>query len=198
MEDKKEKKPLAPVVKKAPNVVEEKKFQDKVHDALIAEDIKDVVDWAVKKKVVPGFKELLVDMIRRMLLGGDSVTTAAKKSVKTAIGGVYHDYNEPYRVRRASDVVRESRLDSSSRGPSYRIGNIYVASRGEAQEINDEMAKRVEEYEEATVADLFSLCGITRSNHQDTKWGWTSATSFRYRPSGDEWLLNYDPPEYLG
>lgn len=196
-EQKKEKAPLTSVVKGNARVTNDKKFSDKFHDAFIAEDIKDAGKWFLDKRVIPGLKQGVIDFLSRVLLGGDSVTTAAKKTLKSG-GGTYVDYAGAYKSYRASDVVRESRTDAASRGSSYRIGVIYVSSRAEAQEINQEMSTRIRDYDEATVADLFSLCGITRTNHMDQKWGWRSATAFRYRPSGDEWILDYDPPEYLG
>lgn len=195
MEDN-EKKPLRQVAKSA-RQTDDKKLADKFHDAIIAEDIKDASVWFLKKRLIPGFKQGVVDFISRVLLGGESVTTAARKTIRTT-GGSYVDYNGVYKQYRASDVVRESRTDASARGSSYRIGTIYVASRAEALEINEEMASRIRDYGAATCADLFSLCGITRTNHMDNKWGWTSATSFRFRPSGDEWILDYDNPEFLG
>ena len=199
-EQKKEKESLSPVVKGKARLAtdSEKKMVDKFHDAFIAEDIKDAAKWFWKKKALPGIKHGVVEFVDRVLNGGDSVTIAAKKTVRSSIGGTYVDYTGSYRTRRASDDLRESRTSDSTRGSSYRIGVIYVSSRAEAQEINQEMASRIEKYDSATVADLFSLCGITRNNHMDNKWGWTSAMAFRYRPSGDEWILDYDPPKYLG
>ena len=199
MDDKTSKERLSPVVKKEVVLRSEKKMADKFHDALIAEDIKDAGKWFLTKRVIPGIKHGAVEFLDRVLNGGDSIVTAARKTVKSSVsGGTYVDYTGSYRTRRASDDIRESRTSDRARGSSYNIGNIYVGSRSEAEEINREMANRIERYDEATVADLFSLCGITRSNHMDEKWGWRSAMCFRYRPSGDEWLLDYDAPEYLG
>lgn len=197
MEENKERSLPSPVVKKKVVQRKEKKMIDKLHDDFIKQDLKTAIEAEWHNNIVPGIVETGLNIARRVFLDGDSFKTAAKKSIK--IGGTsIYDYNGPYRTRLASSSNSNPRTSDAARGSSYRIGAIYVSSRAEAQEINDEMSERIREYGSATCQDLFSLCGITRTNHQDNKWGWTSATSFRFRPSGDEWILDYDSPEYLG
>ncbi len=199
MAEENKKEELAPVVKKEVRHRQEKKMRDKFHDDFIKQDLKTALAAEWDEVIVPGIIDTGLDILSRVFRGKDSFGTAVKKSVKTRIGGsTIVDYNARYRTHLASDDSINSRTSMASRGSSYRIGAIYVSSRAEALEINEEMAARIEKYDVATVQDLFSLCGITRTNHQDNKWGWTSATSFRFRPSGDEWILDYDAPEYLG
>lgn len=197
MEENKE--ALAPVVKKPVQHKQEKRIRDKIHDDFIKQDFKSALAAEWDEAIVPGIIDIGLDILSRIFRGKESVGSAVRKSVKTRIGGsTIVDYNARYRTRLASDADSNSRTSVASRGSSYRIGAIYVSSRAEALEINEEMAARIEKYDAATVSDLFQLCGITRTNHQDNKWGWTSATAFRFRPSGDEWILDYDAPEYLG
>lgn len=197
MEERRERSVPSPVVKSKANLRKEKKFVDKIHDDFIKQDLKTAIEAEWHNNIVPGIVETGLNIARRVFLDGDSFKTAAKKSIKIG-GSSFYDYNSTYRTRLASSANSNPRTSESARGSSYRIGTIYVSSRAEAQEINEEMASRIQEYGSATCQDLFSLCGITRTNHQDNKWGWTSAMSFRFRPSGEEWILDYDAPEYLG
>jgi hypothetical protein len=62
------------------------------------------------------------------------------------------------------DISRRARA-------GHEFDEIILESRAEAELVLEKLADLIEQYEVATVADLYELVGITAS-HTDLKWGW--------------------------
>jgi hypothetical protein len=62
------------------------------------------------------------------------------------------------------DVSRRARAN-------HEFDEIILESRAEAELVLEKLTDLIEQYDVATVADLYELVGIS-SSHVDQKWGW--------------------------
>ena len=68
--------------------------------------------------------------------------------------------------------MRQQREQAQGARPrQFKYEEIILESRAECEDVLDRMRDLVESYDVVTVADLYSLVGIS-SEHTDGKWGW--------------------------
>lgn len=135
----------------------------KVADNLINDDIHNVKNYVVMDILIPAAKKAVFDIITNgidMILYGE--TGHSKKRNST-----YVSYNKF--SRSSDDRYRERTIRTSS----YSLDDIILDSRGEAEEVIDQLGELIDNYGVASVADLYDLVGIT-CNYTDNKYGWNS------------------------
>lgn len=72
---------------------------------------------------------------------------------------------------------------------NHDFGEILIPTRGEAEQVLDTLLALVDEYDSATVADLYGAVGIS-AEHTDLKFGWTDLRDARISPArGGGYLL---------
>jgi hypothetical protein len=85
----------------------------------------------------------------------------------------------------------------SQRGRAkHDFDEIVLDQRAEAEEVIDRLYDVVNKYEQATVADLYDLVGLS-STHTDHKWGWTDLRGAGVSRIRDGYLLDLPDPEPL-
>lgn len=149
------------------------------------DDSKTVGHYVLFEVVLPAVKQLISDAasqgIERLLFGD------ASRNSRTPSRPGYNAYN------RVSPTTAPNRGDT--RGISERarathdFNEIVLESRGEAEKVRDDLIACVEQYDVATVSDLYDLVGITGS-FQDDKWGWYAPLEIRVTPVRHGYLLN--------
>ena len=88
-----------------------------------------------------------------------------------------------------------SRSTTKARKPvgNNRVANIVLTDRREASNIIDKLQDIIDQYEVATVADLYSLVGLP-SKYVDNDWGWSDIGSPRtVRVDGGFQIVLPDP-----
>lgn len=88
-----------------------------------------------------------------------------------------------------------SRSTTKARKPvgNNRVANIVLTERREVSNIIDKLQDIIDQYEVATVADLYSLVGLP-SKYVDNDWGWSDIGSPRtVRVDGGFQLVLPDP-----
>lgn len=88
-----------------------------------------------------------------------------------------------------------SRSTTKARKPvgNNRVANIVLTERREVSNIIDKLQDIIDQYEVATVADLYSLVGLP-SKYVDNDWGWSDIGSPRtVRVDGGYQLVLPDP-----
>ena len=122
----------------------------------------------------------------RLLFGSDSRRVSKSRDRE----GTYTPYGKMYN----NGPSRAPQRDLSSRARSqHDFDEIILGSRGEAEEVLDQLGVLVDDYGHAKVSDLYSMVGITGS-YIDDRWGWTdlrSATTSRVRQG---YLLDLPAP----
>lgn len=167
-----------------------KTLMDKVGETFLSEDVKTVKEYFFWDVVVPGLKNAFIDVVEMALFGNTRGRRRSGGESRVSYSGYYD------RDRRGSSD-RYERSSRSERPDRIDFSSIYLDSRGDAEEVMVEMDRLIKKYDEATVADLYSLVGIT-SNHTHNKWGWTDSRDLNYRRSGRGYVLDFAKPIYLG
>lgn len=169
----------------------------KLANTFLGEDAENVKTYLLMDVVVPAIKDTIVDMVCsgvEMIFGvrgrGGSRRFVSRRDDR------YTNYsNISYKQSDARD--RPSRRERE-RDPVNNLGEgIVVATRSEAEDIIFRLADLCEMYGMATVADLYSLAGIT-GDFQSHRWGWETVASARaIRQRGGGFLIDMPRPIYL-
>lgn len=146
-------------------VAKEKNDIQKIADAFIAEDLKTVKNHILADVVIPGLKTVFADIVWRsvnmVLFGDDRPRTASGTNYATPNRVSYNGYS--------SRNANQQRQNTAQMQRSYQ--DILFSSRGDADEVLNQMAGALGEYGQVSIADLCDLAGIT-SNYTDNKYGW--------------------------
>jgi hypothetical protein len=136
-------------------------------DGIIAESLHSVAAYLVEDVLLPAFKGLVSDVVSqgvdRLLYGEGS-----RKSTRPG----YTNYSKASASAAARTApATEYRTISGRSRARHQFDEIVLPSRGEAEDVLDQLRELADKYEQATVNDLYDLVGLTGS-FADDKWGW--------------------------
>lgn len=137
---------------------------NKVKDLFISEDAANVKSYILMDVLVPAVKKAISDIVTdgvSMLLFG----TTGNRSSRGNSSFISYD-----KFSRREDDRRYGITRTRS---GYNFDDIYLESRGEAEEVLSRMDELIDMYGVVSVADLYDLVGIT-GNYTDNKYGWTN------------------------
>ena len=143
-------------------------------DTFIGGDAKSVWNYVLIDVAIPAAKDMIADAIstgiERMLFGeGRSPSRRVGGRPSSSHGYVsYNRYSQPGARR---EDPRGPALSRRNRA-THNFDEIILKSRQEAETVIDNLFNLISQYEQATVADLYELVGITAS-YTDEKYGWT-------------------------
>lgn len=187
--EKKEKPQLEKVI--SGEVVERKKpLGKRIVESFTGDDSKSVGHFVLFDVVLPTTKQLISDVvsqgIERLLFGENAVRTQHR-------GGYRPNYtgSRPSQQRVNNN---EPRAISQRARATHDFNEIVIASRPEAQKVLDDITAAIEQFDVATVSDLYDLVGITGS-FQDDKWGWYDLRGARIVRVREGYLLDLPKPE---
>ncbi len=141
-----------------------KSEMNKVKDLFISEDAANVKSYILMDVLVPAVKKAISDIVTdgiSMILFG---TTGNRSSRGNSSFVSYDKYSRRDDERRYGNTRTRS---------GYSFDDIYLESRGEAEEVLSRMDELIDMYGVVSVADLYDLVGIT-GNYTDNKYGWTN------------------------
>lgn len=151
--------------------VKKKSGISKLKDNLISEDVDSVKSYAITDVLIPAAKKAISDIVTN---GIDMILYGETRSKKGSNSISYVSYD-----RFSGRDSRSSRNSSSYRQSSYyTYDDIVLDSRGEAEEVLRQMDAIIEEFDVASVADLYDLVGISR-NFTDQRYGWDNLSDAR-------------------
>lgn len=162
-----EQKPKEKKVEKVIQGTARQKKKSKV-SSILADDVKNVKDYILLDVLVPAFKNAITDIVKNgcdMLIWGE-VRHDRKKHAKTSRIS-YSDYYD--RDRRDSRDYRSARS-------GYDFDDIILDTKAEGLEVLDSLEDVIEKYDQASVADLYDLVGLS-GNYTDYKYGWKNLRS---------------------
>ena len=169
--------------------VHEKSLGEKAMDIMLSEDTRTVRDYFFWDILVPGIKNGIYDFIGMALFGSRRGGHGRSERGRGYVS--YRDYYDDDRRERSS-----GRVARSDRTSDYDFSDIEFETRGEVEEILQEMERLIKKYDEATVADLCRVIGMT-GRFTDNNYGWRDCRDFSYRRSGRFYVLDFARPEYL-
>ena len=184
----KEREKITPVTKAR---VRRESTAKKVVGEIIREDVRSVGETVLWDVVIPAVKNLIADTVTRgiesMLYGGDSRPRSRSS---------YSDYSGYSHPKAARDRPAEKRERRSARPAEPERNEIIFDTRSDAIDVIDRMSDLIDQYGQASLADLSALIGAS-SNFIDDNWGWTDLGSFNVRQVRDGFMLTHDEPQSL-
>ena len=159
-EEKKVEKAIAGTV-----TVKKKGAAKKFTDIFISEDAHNVGNYVLTDVIVPFTKKLISESVTTaldILLYGDK-GRGRGSSIASRYG--YRDYGKAYDRDRRDAVPARNKS-------GYNYDDIYLESRGEAEEVLTRMDELIDQYGMVSVGDLYDLVGVT-GQYTDNNYGWT-------------------------
>lgn len=137
----------------------------KFADIFISEDIQNVKSFVLMDVLVPAVKKAISDIVTNgidmILYGGTGYSNRNTPGSKVS----YRSYYD----RKDNDRG----YDNSRNRNGYSYDDIVLETRGEAEEVLDQMNALIDTYGVASIADLCDLIG-RNSQYTDNKYGWTN------------------------
>ena len=138
-----------------------KKKRSRLKEAFFGEHVDNIGEYILYDVAIPALKATMEDMFGQglhMLFYGET------KKKKDSTG----------RVSYGSYFNRGSRRDDDrpTRREANNVDDILFDSERTANDVLDELMNRAEEYDVATVLDLYDLAGVTGSSYMDDNYGW--------------------------
>lgn len=185
-------------------LIQKKSLGQKFKDVFIADNLKNVWNYVLYDVCVPAFQNLLVESVSK---GVDRMVNGTRGGRPGSYGmmGPRTTYNRPpsRSMGYPSSALGLDNLDRRGLPPaglrqsrqSLNTG-IVVATKEEARAVLDRMTDIVDQFQVATVGDLYDLVGVT-STHVDQKWGWEDIRDARIQEVREGYLLDLPQPQPL-
>lgn len=174
------------------SVVQRKKpLGKKIAETFAGDDAHSVGSYILFDVIIPATKNLVSDMVREgidRLLFGDS---KGRSRISSARSNGHTSYSKMYTGSTRSDLDRPGggrQLSDRSRR-THDFTEVILDDRGEAEQVLDTLRELIDNYDIATVTDLYDLVGITGS-YVDDKWGWADLRAAEVRRIRDGYLLD--------
>lgn len=188
-----EKQPEKKVVKKVVKggVKKRKKpLSKKLTETFIGEDIDNVSSYIINDVLIPAAKSTIFDMVQggfEMLLFGERRGYSSRSRGNNKSYVSYNNYSNK----------RDDRRDISYRDRArHNFDDIILETRAEAQDVLGGLSDLIQDYDSASVADLYDLLGVT-GNFTDNKYGWTDLRNASIRPVRGGYLVDLPRPILL-
>jgi len=173
-------------------ITRKKPLGRKFKEIFFGGDFKSTAFYVTTDVILPAIKNMIVDAS----IGGiERVVYGETRSQRRRSSSEYRprvSYNNP--------MAREPR-DRSGRLPDqppvrgrHDADQLILANREEAELVVERLGDILDQYEVASVADLYELIGA-QSSHIDHKWGWTSIKSVEIKQLREGYLLDLPPAE---
>jgi len=156
-----------------------------------------VFDYVVLDVMMPAAKDMVADAVsqgvERTLFG--EARSRSRRTGRSPNGHVsYSKMSGDPRGR--AGRPDEPRAMSRRARANHDFQEIILATRHEADDALEALYDLVAQYEHATVADLYTLVGISPA-FTDEKWGWEDLRGAGVRRIRDGYLLDLPVPETL-
>lgn len=158
----------------------------------VTNDLRRYISNAIRDSVIPAAKDTASEVFHSItdsLIYGDEAPKKGRRrnySTKIVSGN-----GRP--ARRSQD--RSYRSVSSKSVNDFR--DVILETKDEAYNVLKGLEELINEYDQASIADFYNLCGIT-GKFTDHKWGWTDLTGSRVvRAYGGGYEVELPRPEAL-
>lgn len=157
-------------------------------------------EYVAKEVLLPAAKDMLSDAVAQ---GTDSIlydesrsTTRPRRRSSGQNGHVsYNRYSSSGPSKRREPIRQEPTISSRARA-THDFDEILLATRIEAEEVIDRLYDLINQYDTASVADLYELVGI-QGKYTDARWGWFDLRGTTARRTRRGYLIDLPDPEYL-
>ena len=154
------------IEKVASGKVRKKSGLSKIRDNLLSEDVGSMKTYIFTEVFIPAAKKAISDIVDMALYGE---IRSKKRGSSSSIPYISYD-------RFSSDNRRSKSNERRRYNVNYTYDDIILDTRGEADEVLDQLIAIIDEFDVASVADLYDLVGVSR-NFTDQKYGWDNLSS---------------------
>lgn len=154
----------------------------KFANAFVPENKANIRDYIVWDVIFPTIKDTVWEILSNgihMVLFGES-----SRGRKNSTPGSRVNYNN---ISSGTSRSIDRFADNKTRN-GYSYDNVYLESRGEAEEVLTRMDELIELYGTVSIADLYDLVGIT-GQYTDNKYGWRNLRNAEAVRTRDGYLL---------
>lgn len=166
--------------------LKKKSVGSKFRESFTGDDAKTVGQYLLFDVIVPSIKDLLFSMIveggKRALFGG-----GAGPKTKNPITSNNTSYSQMFSGGGSSLLSSGNTMITKPRA-TFDYKEVVVESRPEAEAVVDALQKLIDEYGNATVADLYACVGVS-PDHTAIKWGWISLEGMEIHPMQQGYLI---------
>lgn len=177
---------VVPQVTSGSAQLKKKSVGSKFRESFTGDDAKTVGQYLLFDVIVPSIKDLLFSMIveggKRALFGG-----SGGPKTKNPILGQSTNYTQMYSGG-GSTLLSSSKPAITAGRATFDYKEVIVENRGEAEAVVDALQRLIDEYGNATVADLYACVGVS-PDHTAIKWGWTSLQGIEIHPMQQGYLI---------
>ena len=161
-------------------VTRRRPWYDRAIHTVFSGDNDTLTSYIVMEVLVPALRNLLYDTVSQ---GAERALYGESRRSSGSRAG-YTNYTAASSVRGAARpaLSRQARV-------THDFDDIVLQTRPEADEVLDALREMIELYNQASVADLYDLVGIT-TDFTDNAWGWTDLRTATVRPIRGGYLLN--------
>lgn len=158
---------------------QKKSFLQRMADAFIATDGKDIKDYMIFDILIPGLKRGAEDLLHMLLYNDKKSPRVTRTRGESRIRRL--EYNSLYANRRGDDEMLPSRLASGQT-------NLIFSTQSRAEEALDAVADRIDERGFATLK-FFNTITKQPTDWTQENWGWRSVAGAKVVPVRDGWML---------
>lgn len=162
-------------------------------DIFIGGDSKSVVQYIFSEVLIPQAKDMITEAassgFERLIYGDARPPGGSRRNRGPGYSPGPTNYTR-YAIRGNNPIGRAGGEDRRQvHSPRQQgIDDILFATRPEAETVLDRLYDLLNKYESASVADLYSLVGLS-SSYTDQKWGWTDLHGSQIRRVRDGIIL---------
>lgn len=183
-----------PVVKKGAVVQTKKSVGQKFKDIFIQEDVNTVKKYVFQEVIEPGFKNLILDCLS-MFFFKEAYNGHRRGKRYYDDDDEYVPYSSYYGGKRKRKKKKKD-YDDEEESEATDYANIVLKYREDAEEVVNEMRRRIKKYGRASVADLFDLIQIT-GKYTDNNWGWEDPNAIGIKRVSNGYLIDVEEAELL-
>ena len=148
----------------------------KIAEIFVPEDVTNVKEYIFTDIIVPAVKAAISDIVNIYLYGEPRSSKRTTTNTRVSYGRYYEKQDKP-----------SYKPDRQTRS-GYEYDDIILDNRGDAEGVLMALDDIIEQYEVASVADLYELVGIDE-NYTDHKYGWTNLSTAKVVRAGDGYLI---------
>jgi hypothetical protein len=158
---------------------------------------KSAISFVTLDVLAPAAKDAIADAVSQgveRMIFGESKSSSRRGGNRYGGSNNHTNYQASFR----SNNQREDPRNNPSRKSraQFDFDEIIIPTRGEAEEVIDQLFEIQSKYEVATVADLYGLVGVT-ANYTDERWGWVDLRGAGPTRIRNGYLLDLPKPELL-
>jgi hypothetical protein len=170
-------------------------------DTFLAGSMAGVGQYVLLEVIVPAIRDVIADTVSQgaeRLIYGEARSSSRRTGQRPGGSGGYISYNRYASTTAPWKKDREDPRPALSRHAraTHNFNEIVLNTRVEVEEVIDRLYELISQYGQATVSDLYDLCGISWS-FTDEKWGWTQLKNAEPQRVTGGYLIKLPRPEQL-